>query len=327
MGIKIKFELHIHVEKNEKKNACMKNSEKKTPSNGGFLESAANEVEHLKTSLSVSTVENYKTALRAFSRYLEHDVSVESIDQNLIKGFERWLRDENVSLNSISCYMRSLRSLLNRVGAENQSDAFKGIYTGRAKTEKRAISEADIISIKQIELPPHKFQYLVRDVFLFSYYALGMPFVDVAFLRRSQISGDKLVYHRHKTGQRIVVPLDPCIMEIIERYKSDSPYVFPLLKSTIPQKAYLEYLVMLNRYNRSLKSLAKKAGLNVRLTSYTARHTWASVAFASNVDTPVISQALGHTNTQTTLTYIKEINDDRLAKASHDINNRIKKGT
>ena len=80
---------------------------------------------------------------------------------------------------------------------------------------------------------------------------------------------------------------------------------------------------MLNRYNHSLKTLAKKAKVTSRLTSYTARHTWASVAFSSNVDLPVISKALGHTNTQTTLTYIKEINDFRLDEANKRIVNMI----
>jgi integrase len=150
-----------------------------------------------------------------------------------------------------------------------------------------------------------------------------MPFVDIAFLRRSQINDNQLTYYRHKTGQRIVIPLEPCMNEIISRYQSDSEYVFPLLRSLEPQKAYNEYLQMLNRYNRSLKTLARKAGVTRRLTSYTPRHTWASVAYDQNVDLSVISKALGHTNTQTTLTYIKEISDNRLAEANHLIVGRI----
>ena len=319
MGISIRIEFNIYVERREKKQDLAE----KRPSGAMFLNRASKEIERIKTSLSYSTIENYKTALRAFSRYLAHDVDISSINHELLKGFERWLRSKNLCMNSVSCYMRSLRSLLNRIGANSQSQVFKGIYTGRAKTEKRAIDETDIISIKQAKLCPRSFLSLVRDIFLFSYYALGMPFVDIAFLRRSQISDNQLVYYRHKTGQRVVVPLEPCMMEIINRYQSGSCYVFPLLCSGDPQEAYKEYLSMLNRYNRNLKSLARKAGVNIRLTSYTARHTWASVANASNVDMPVISKALGHINPQTTLTYIKEINDDRLVEASRRIICRI----
>lgn len=320
MSISIRFEIHIHVNRNEKK------ANSKSGSSNvrcGFLKKAAEEIERLRSSLSVSTIENYKTALRSLERYLKGDIDVSCINQELIKGFEKWLRDQKLCLNSISCYMRSLRSMLNRVHNEGNTNIFKSVYTGRVKTDKRAISESDIISIKHVSLRKNSFLSLARDVFLFSYYALGMPFIDIAFLRRNQISDNVLTYYRHKTGQRVVVPLESCMFEIINRYQSEKEYVFPLLQSLDSQKAYCEYLKMLNHYNRSLKTLAKKAELNIRLTSYVARHTWASIAHASNMDMPVISKALGHTNPQTTLTYIKEINDDRLAKANRELLRRV----
>ena len=319
MGMSIKFEIKIYVSKG----VAMDSGTENAVSSGMFLKSAAKEMSSLKNSLSYSTLENYKTALRALKQYLKHDISIDRIDKLTLKGFERWLRAKNLFINTTSCYMRSIRALLNRLSVKNKDHVFDGIYTGRAKTEKRAIAEADIIRIKRLKLRPGLFQTLVRDIFLFCYYAMGMPFVDVAFLRRSQICGNQLVYYRHKTGQRVVVPLEPCMLEIIERYRSDSDYVFPLLKSLNPQMAYQEYLKKLNSYNRSLKSIAKKAGLPIRLTSYTARHTWASVAYGSNVELPVISKALGHSNPRTTLTYIKDINDNRLAQASHLILSRV----
>ena len=320
MGISIRFEIHIHVDYGEKR---IEKTVSGVSCKQSLLKRAGEEMEKLCSSLSQSTIENYKTALRSFSRYLNGDVLISNVDQKLIKGFERWLRDRNVCPNSASCYMRSLRSLINRINGEDSTKAFKSVYTGRAKTEKRAVAESDIIRVKNTQLKSGSFMELARNLFLFSYYALGMPFVDMAFARRSQIFDNKLVYHRHKTGKRIVVPLEPCMQEIINRYKSDSDYIFPLLSSYEPQIAYREYLLKLNRYNRSLKLLSKKAGLNLRLTSYTARHTWASVANASNVDLSVISKALGHTNPQTTLTYIKDINDNRLAEANRMILSRL----
>ena len=323
MSINIRFEIHIYVNKSENADKYSHTTENKPSVKRWFLQLAKEETERLSASLSQSTIENYKTALRVFRRYLKDDIDVKEINQELVKGFERWLHNQNLCLNTVSCYMRSLRSLLNRLNGENKSHAFESVYTGRAKTEKRAASEADVCSLKQVKLRPRSFLSLVRDIFLFSYYALGMPFVDIAFLRRSQISDNQLTYYRHKTGQRITIPLEPCMNDIISHYQSDSEYVFPLLHSLEPKKAYNEYLRMLNRYNRSLKTLARKANVARRLTSYTPRHTWASVAYSQNVDLPVISKALGHTNPQTTLTYIKEINDDRLAKVNHEIVMRI----
>lgn len=115
------------------------------------------------------------------------------------------------------------------------------------------------------------------------------------------------------------------MQEIINRYEdSERDYVFPLLSTDNPQKAYDEYLLKLNRYNRALKQIAFRAGISRRLTSYVSRHSWASVAFSNNVDLPVISKALGHANPQNTLTYIKEINDDRLSKANREILKSLK---
>jgi integrase len=149
---------------------------------------------------------------------------------------------------------------------------------------------------------------------------MGMPFVDMAFLQRDQISNGWMTYYRHKTGQHISVKIEPCMQDIISRYElSDSDYVFPLLSSDDPVAAYEEYQLALNRYNRTLKRLAKKAGLMCKLTSYVARHSWASAAFSNNVDMPVISKALGHANPRNTLIYIRQLSDEQLATA----NNRL----
>ena len=147
-----------------------------------------------------------------------------------------------------------------------------------------------------------------------------MPFVDMAFLRKSQIKQGQIVYFRHKTRQRICIPLEPCMQEIISRYDTtESPYVFPLLTTEDPDEAYHEYQIGINHYNRALKHIARKTGISHNLTSYVSRHSWASLAFSSNVDLPIISKALGHANPQNTLVYIKEINDERLTEANRKI--------
>lgn len=335
MGITITFEFHVHISRSEKDSKQTswqiikqhdrqtENTEENDSTALDFIERAEGVVKRLKESMSKSAVDNYQTALRSLRRYLGN-VTNRKLDNQAIKGFERWLRDRQLSLNSISCYMRSLRSLCSKMNDLRLSEAFDNVYTGRETTEKRAVSESDISKVKRVEIKRGSFMRLARDLFLFSFYARGMPFVDLAFLHQSQISDGVLTYHRHKTGQRVMVRLEPCMLDILSRYQRDGQlYVFPLLQSEDPQKAYLEYLNRLNQYNRSLKAIAKKAGVTSRLTSYTTRHTWASVAYNSDVDLPIISKALGHTNTQTTLTYIKEINDSRLDVANRLLVSRI----
>lgn len=289
-----------------------------------FYDTIIRKIRQMGDTVSRSTRENYLTALRSLCRFAGSNLCVDDIDHALLRRYERWLHDRGISRNTSSCYMRSLRALLGKASNINSESLFKGIFTGRCTTEKRSVNEKTVSQLKKTQLPPDSPLALVRDLFLFSFYAQGMPFVDMAFLKRQQISGGQLVYHRHKTGTRITVSMLPCIQQILKRYESSSSnYVFPLLRSTDVQTAYNEYLVKLNWYNRSLKQLARFAGIDGRLTSYTARHSWATTAYHSNVDLPVISKALGHSNPQTTLTYLREVDDHRLEEANRRIAHSI----
>ena len=151
-----------------------------------------------------------------------------------------------------------------------------------------------------------------------------MPFVDVAFLRKKQIVNGYIEYQRHKTRQPIRVKIEPQMQRIIKRYSPpDSAYVFPILT----RGSMKEYETARNRYNRHLRQISKIAGLHRSLTSYVARHSWASMAYSNNVDLAVISKALGHSNTETTMVYIREIDDNRIDMANRKLLGTITKTT
>jgi len=151
---------------------------------------------------------------------------------------------------------------------------------------------------------------------LFSFCALGMPFVDLAFLKKSQVKDGYIDYRRHKTGQHIRVKIEPLMQEIIDKYaRKDGLYLFPILTSSNHEEAMREYERQRSRYNRLLGELSKRLNLP-HLTSYVARHSWASIAYGQDVALPIITKAMGHTSTQTTLTYIREINDHRIEEAN-----------
>lgn len=326
IGLSIKFEIHIHINKKDKDVDPGKESATITStSQGDALQLAEQELKKWKGAVSPSTMDNYITALRSLKQYLHAEVGKYELNQETIKGYERWLRSRQLCLNTISCYMRSLRSLFNKIYNGNYKiDWFDSVFTGRTNTEKRSVPESDIQKLNRLQLKPSSFASLVRDLFIFSFYALGMPFVDLAFLRKNQIKDDKLTYYRHKTGQNITIKLEPCMKDILSRYLTDSSeYVFPIIKSSDNDKAYSEYQMMLNRYNKKMKILARKAGIQSRLTSYTPRHTWASLAYSNCIDLHVISKGLGHSNPQTTLTYIRQIDDNRLEEANHTIVSKV----
>ena len=245
--------------------------------------------------MSASTVENYHTAVRSFIRF----------------GCP----------NTSSCYLRSLRAIYNKASQHRQvkdRKPFRNAFTGNDRTVKRSIGAADIRRLHVAELPTGSRLALARDLFIFSFCAMGMPFADMAQLRRGQIKEGVLTYCRRKTGRQVRVKIEGLMQDILDRYaREDSDYLFPILHRAVGKRLQpRRYSTALCGYNHALQRLAQKAGIKAHLSSYVPRHSWASMAYRHNVALPVISQALGHSDTHTTLIYIRGIDDRQVAKAN-----------
>ena len=280
-----------------------------------FLPTVMNEVEKRRGLTSKSTLENELTAVRSFIKFAGKDITMDDITPQLIGNYERWLIGKDIRKNTSACYLRSLRAVLNRCGKDGAS-LFKKVHTGTIRTEKGAVDGDTIRKLRDVQLAPGSFPAFARELYLFSIMAMGMPFIDLAHLRKSDVRDGNIIYHRHKTGRRVKVWIEPAMQEILTRYSDDnSPYLFPLLKTGSEQ----EYLSLLSRYNRALARISVKAGLKKRLTSYTARHTWASMAYRKGVPLAIISKALGHSSPVMTQTYLKEIDDNAIMQANQDI--------
>lgn len=285
--------------------------------------------------VSTSTVDNYHIAIRSFLRFNGgKKIALSGIDCRLVTRYERWLREQGVCPNTSSCYLRSLRAIYNKAVAKRQikdKKPFRNAFTGNDRTVKRSIDVADIRKLQSLELPDGSRQALVRDLFLFSFYAMGMPFIDLAMLKWIQIKGDTLTYCRQKIGRQVVVKLEPCMKEIIKKHGvNNSLFVFPLqcgksfvanypTVSSLPivSSTLKNYkLLSLRGYNRILHFLAQKASIKSHLSSYVPRHSWASMAYRHHIDLHVISRTLGHSDSRTTLIYIRSIDDQQVARAN-----------
>ena len=314
--IKIIFHFSIRIYSNGKKKAYVGTPRVASPV---LLKTLIERTLHqFETSRGRSTNDNYRTAVRSFMAYAGQKLFIADVTPQLMEGWQQWLRSHNVSPNTVSCYMRSLRSVLRHAGLSDVDSLFKGVFTGVARTVKRAISVDDINRLQNLVLTNKPALQLSRDIFLFSVYALGMPLVDVAFLRKQQFCDGYINYQRHKNGQSIRICIEPVMLQIINRYAtsaSSSPYLFPILKRGTME----EYHAFRSKYNRHLGQLAVLAQIEHCLTSYVARHSWASLAYHANVGLPVISKALGHTSSQTTQVYIREIDDRRVDVANHAV--------
>ncbi|MBP3257040.1 MAG: site-specific integrase [Bacteroidales bacterium] len=248
-----------------------------------------------------ATVRHYEQAAARLLEYLgTQDVPLQRLNAATVEGFNAHLRAQGLRPNTLSFYNRNLRALLNRAKPGWGTALFKTVFTGNDRTLKRAVPVGTVRALKTKTQLKAGIQ-LAKDLFLFSLYACGISFVDLVYLKPENVQDSHLVYTRRKTGRQILVKLTPAMQEILARYAPQSRgYLFPFLDDHLsPVQNYGRYCSALTLYNRRLKEL----GLS--LTSYVARHTWASVAYREvGSPVPVISAALGHSSERTTRIYL-----------------------
>lgn len=255
---------------------------------------------------------NYAETWRSFSAFLEgRELRFPEWDGELMERYAAWLSARGVCRNTLSFYMRCLRALYNKAaeaGAPLAFAPFRRAYTGIDKTRKRAVGGQWLTRLREADLQGRPALRRTRDVFLFSFYARGMAFVDVAYLRKENIFCGMLSYTRRKTGQQLWIRLEPCMREILERYDDPaSPYLFPYLRAEDSVGAYRQYLAALNNYNKCLRRLSDCLELSPSLSSYVARHSWATLAHRLQVPLSVISEGMGHTSEKTTRIYLSSL--------------------
>lgn len=288
-----------------------------TPTFTEFITKSLAAIPELKGYHRPATIKNYKTAIASLQRFANmSDVTDQPVNSDIMQQYETWLRAHGISPNTSSCYIRSLRSLYNSLNQQGDKEIFRHLFTGNMRTMKRALSPEAMRQIIACQPPYTSSLRLWYDVFLFSVYALGMPFVDVAYLGWSDVSDGFINYRRHKTGQQISVPVTPEMSNIMNHYRHHAAdnLVFPILSSH--DTPYNIYQHRLTQYNSALKHLQSQACLPRSLTSYVARHTWASLANTAGISLSHISQALGHTNIKTTQIYLNHISSNEILSDS-----------
>lgn len=263
----------------------------------------------------------YSSSIRRFNTFCGNsEILVDQLSPEIIEDFQCWLHNKGVCRNTISFYMRNLRAIYNRAVREGLTPdrrPFANVFTGVERTRKRALSYECLKKIKNLDLSAAPHLCRVRDLFMLSFYCMGISFVDLAFLKKSDISGNRISYRRSKTKQTISFTITPKIRTIFKRYASapESEYLLDIIEEHRGDRRR-QYLSAINLINRHLKKIGKMAGIPEVLTSYVARHSWASLAKARNVSLSVISDALGHENEHTTLIYLDTVGMDSIDKAN-----------
>ena len=244
-------------------------------------------------------------------------VYISNITTLFVKEYEQHLIQRKISANTVCYYLRNLKSIYNQAFIDNLNKPircpFNILKIRPKKTKKRALRKDALRRIKNLDLTFKPKTWLIaRDIFMFSFYTRGMPLVDIIHLKKECIHSDRIIYNRQKTGQCLEVLLTKESTEIITHYLSESEYIFPFLSTSSDVDIYDQYIKCSEHINRYLKLIGKTLHLRISLTSYVARHTWATIAKELGAPTSIISESLGHASEQITQIYLKEFDSETL---------------
>ena len=284
------------------------------------------------------TAHVYRSSLNAIIAYRgKDDFAFNEVTSEWLKGFEVYLRGRGCSWNTVSTYMRTLRAVYNRAVdrriAPYVPHHFRYVYTGTRADKKRALEKEDMERLmkdipKQLHSGNRELQR-ARGFFILMFLLRGMPFVDLAYLKKHDIDGNVLTYRRRKTGRMLTVTLLPEAVKLIKQHMNTdpaSPYLFSLISSKEgTEEAYKEYQLALRNFNYQLMILKQVLGLTTDLSSYTARHTWATMAYYCEVHPGVISEAMGHSSITVTETYLKPFKNKKIDEANVTILSSLKR--
>lgn len=293
---------------------CLNNNE-------SFIKFASVIISQLKSIGKERTAEAYATAISSLRRFAgNNDIYMSQLSSDFITAYEFYLKECGVSQNTSSFYMRNLRAIYNRAVNKNlisQAFPFKNVYTGIYKTTKRAIDLNTIRKIIKYDASNEPNIEFARDMFLFSFYTRGMSFIDMAYLKHSDLKNNKITYRRRKTGQQLTIKWEICMKKIVDKYdQNNSEFLLPILHHNSPKTLRRQYLNMSQLVNRYLRILGTKLQLSAPLTMYVARHAWASIARSKNVPLSVISDSMGHDSETTTRIYLASLDNFAIDKAN-----------
>ena len=274
----------------------------------------------LKQKEKVGTAGTYRSTLNSFKKYMkDQDIMLDCITSETMEGYEAWLRNRGIIPNTISFYTRILRAVYNRAVEEDiieNRNPFRHVYTGVDKTVKRALPLAIIKKIKALDLSLTPSLDYARDMFMMSFCLRGMSFIDMAFLKKSDLKNGYLTYRRHKTGQQLVIAWTKEMQMLVDKYPENrSDYLLPIIRNPGTNERCTYRNVGYN-INHNLKRIAGMVGIVIPLTLYVARHSWASAAKAKGIPISVISEGMGHDSEATTQIYLASLDTSVVDRAN-----------
>lgn len=280
----------------------------------------------------VRTAETYISTLRRLTDFLQVSglgnkprLEWHELTADLMVKFDGYMRRRDLVDNTRSFYFRRLRAIANQArkdGLDVCAGLFDGVYTGMAKTVKRALTVGEMRRIVRLELECESARR-ARDLFVFSFLTRGMSMVDIAHLTRKNINNNLLTYTRRKTGQTLHMEWTADMERIVTLYNKDGNRYLLSLIDDDKEDVRSQYRNMQYQVNYHLRRIGCRLKLHIPLTMYVARHSWATIAKSGNVPTALISDALGHNSERTTQIYLDNIDTGRIDKVNRSLARKV----
>lgn len=275
----------------------------------------------------------YKSSYNSLKVFTKNqlDIPFSAIDVSWLNKYEKWLRSKGNKETTMSLMFRTLRSAYNKAikakcarKSDYPFDEYK-INKFDTKTQKRAIAKTEVLKFtKEVDnIGKRQYVQLSKDIFIFSYLCGGINFTDIANLTKANITNGRLHYIRQKTGKLIKLGISEEAMQIIKKYESESKgYLFPILNTNIhktPLQKQNRIHKMLGKINKNLKLIAAQLNVDANMTTYVARHSFASVLKKSGVSIALISEALEHSDLSTTQVYLDSFDNEQIDAAMQNL--------
>jgi len=279
-----------------------------------------------------STASLYRSVMNKVNAFMQNKAfMLKNISPSWLKSFECFLRTSGNSWNTISTYMRVLNAAYNEAVMMNRAIfkplLFNKVYTGVMADRENALDEQEmgkLIKLSLLEeslLKPSLHQTLQYFVLMFM--LRGMPFVDMVFLKKNELKSGTISYRRMKTGRPLTVELEEPAIDLLHNLVNtddSSPYLFPLIHYPDgSEEAHKEYKAILRTFNNRLCKIGKLLGIEHKISTYTARHTWVTIAFLCDISSAVISQSVGHSSIKVTETYLKPFQQESINAANRKV--------
>ena len=285
-------------------------------------------IQELESANRLRYADMYKCTMHSLIKFNKHlDIPFSDMDTIWLKRYEVWLQSQGLAINTLGTRFRHLRVIYNFAIEEkivkSEYYPFNSFKVSKLSqtTAKRSIQKGEILSVLNYQ-GQTPLECLAIDLFTFSYLAAGINFGDIARLTKDNILENRLIYIRKKTQKQIKVLLQEQAIKLIQKYSMpDNPYLFPILSSfhkTEQQKVNRIHKIIA-KVNKSLKEIGERLNIPIDLTTYVARHSFATVLKRSGVNTSLICEALGHSSERVTQIYLDSFGNDQMEDAMKNL--------